>query len=156
MIFPTGYFPQSAFILRHLAYFLRSISFIFGYFYENKLILGKISGYNHFVTDEPVSPAMIIQRIPLIFATSLVAAALSACGAGNLDAADTAVQTAAVSTSAQTASHAVDLSVDPAAVGQTPAPDCAADNCAGLRIIDGNAEAFRIDAMRRAAREQGA
>ena len=32
-----------------------------------------------------------------------------------------------------------------------PAPDCAAEGCASLRIIDGNAEAFRIDAMRRAA-----
>ena len=45
--------------------------------------------------------------------------------------------------------------VDPAAVGQTPAPDCAADGCADLRIIDGNAEAFRLDAMRRAAQDQG-
>lgn len=34
-----------------------------------------------------------------------------------------------------------------------PAPDCAAEGCAGLRIIDGNAEAWRIDAARRAALE---
>lgn len=104
---------------------------------------------------------MITQRIRLIFATSLLAAALSACGAGNVEVADTPIQTAAVSAGAsqsttQAASHAVDLSVDPAAVGQTPAPDCAAENCAGLRIIDGNAEAFRLDAMRRAAQENGA
>ena len=32
-----------------------------------------------------------------------------------------------------------------------PTPDCAAEGCASLRIIDGNAEAYRIDAMRRAA-----
>jgi hypothetical protein len=32
-----------------------------------------------------------------------------------------------------------------------PTPDCAAEACAGLRIIDGNAEAYRLDAMRRAA-----
>jgi hypothetical protein len=31
------------------------------------------------------------------------------------------------------------------------APDCAADGCKGLRIIDANAEAFRYEAMRRAA-----
>jgi hypothetical protein len=37
-----------------------------------------------------------------------------------------------------------------------PAPDCAADGCKGLRIIDGNAEASRYDAMRRAAAEQAA
>ncbi len=35
----------------------------------------------------------------------------------------------------------------------TPAPDCAAEGCASLRIIDGNAEAWRIDAQRRAALE---
>ena len=34
-----------------------------------------------------------------------------------------------------------------------PAPDCAAEGCASLRIIDGNAEAWRIDAQRRAALE---
>jgi hypothetical protein len=39
------------------------------------------------------------------------------------------------------------------ASGQQPLPDCHPEGCAGLRIIDGNAEAYRIDAMRRA--EQG-
>jgi len=34
-----------------------------------------------------------------------------------------------------------------------PAPDCAVEGCASLRIIDGNAEAWRIDAGRRAALE---
>jgi hypothetical protein len=34
-----------------------------------------------------------------------------------------------------------------------PQPDCAADGCNRPRIIDGNAEAYRLDAMRRA--EQG-
>jgi hypothetical protein len=36
-----------------------------------------------------------------------------------------------------------------------PAPDCAAEGCASLRIIDGNAEAWRIDAQRRAELEAG-
>ena len=34
-----------------------------------------------------------------------------------------------------------------------PAPDCAAEGCGSLRIIDGNAEAWRLDAQRRAALE---
>jgi hypothetical protein len=40
-----------------------------------------------------------------------------------------------------------------AASAQAPTPDCAPENCQGLRIIDGNAEAYRIDAQRRAAAE---
>ena len=34
-----------------------------------------------------------------------------------------------------------------------PQPDCAPEGCNSLRIIDGNAEAWRIDAARRAALE---
>ena len=101
---------------------------------------------------------MHIQPIRTIHAASLFAAFLSACGGAVSDTAGAPIQTAAVIASvavSATATHAVDLSVDPAAVGQTPAPDCAADSCAGLRIIDGNAEAFRIDAMRRAAQDNG-
>ena len=30
-----------------------------------------------------------------------------------------------------------------------PAPDCAPQNCQGLRIIDGNAEAYRYDSLNR-------
>lgn len=86
--------------------------------------------------------------IPTTFRTLLslaLALALSACGG----APDPAVQGAPV----QTASviRVVDLSVEPSASGKNPAPDCAPEGCRGLRIIDGNAEAFRIDAMRRAA-----
>lgn len=40
-----------------------------------------------------------------------------------------------------------------AASAAMPAPDCAVEGCASLRIIDGNAEAWRIDAERRAALE---
>lgn len=101
------------------------------------------------ITDEPASTIMNIQRLRTLFCISFLAATLSACGGTDLDTPATSVQTAA-------ATRVVDLSVDPAAVGQTPAPDCAPEACAGLRIIDGNAEAFRIDAMRRAAQENGA
>lgn len=75
----------------------------------------------------------------------LIALALSACGGGAAPAADGAlVQTAGVI-------RVVDLSADPTASGKNPLPDCAPEGCKGLRIIDGNAEAFRLDAMRRAA-----
>lgn len=81
--------------------------------------------------------------LPVFFSIILIAAALSACGGSVPENAVPTVQTAA-------AAKVVDLSIDPAAAGQMPAPDCADQNCSGLRIIDGNAEAFRIDAMRRA------
>jgi len=96
---------------------------------------------------------MNTQHIRTILAASFFATVLSACGGTAVDTASAPLQTAALSTTV--AAPAVDLSVDPAAVGQTPAADCAADNCAGPRIIDGNAEAFRIDAMRRAAQDNG-
>jgi hypothetical protein len=73
---------------------------------------------------------------------------LAACGAGNEVGAPT--QTAAlietnVSTSAQPAA------ATQVANAAMPAPDCAADGCKGLRIIDANAEAFRYHAMQAAA-----
>ena len=75
----------------------------------------------------------------------LIALLLTACGGEAGPIADAVpARTAAVI-------RVVDLSTDPAASGKTPAPDCAPEGCRGLRIIDGNAEAFRIDAMRRAA-----
>lgn len=63
---------------------------------------------------------------------------LAACGSGAQI--DQPTRTAALmGTAAQVAS------------ANTPAPDCAADGCKGLRIIDANAEAYRYEAMRRAA-----
>lgn len=46
--------------------------------------------------------------------------------------------------------HTAAATVVPAS---SPAPDCAAEGCASLRIIDGNAEAWRIDAAHRDALE---
>ena len=82
-------------------------------------------------------------------------ALLTACGAGQQDAAmPTQLASTVISASATTPVSAVPAT-GAAAVAPTgpnmPAPDCAAEGCASLRIIDGNAEAFRIDAMRRAA-----
>jgi hypothetical protein len=76
-----------------------------------------------------------------ILATALIVL-LSACG-GQADT-QAPPQTAAVLRTV-----AVPGQADP----QNPTPDCAPEQCQGLRIIDGNAEAFRVDAQRRAAAE---
>jgi hypothetical protein len=69
---------------------------------------------------------------------ALLASLLAACGA-NVDA-DLPTQTAAMTAGTVIATNA-------------PTPDCAAEGCNGLRIIDANAETYRYDAMRRAAAE---
>jgi hypothetical protein len=95
-----------------------------------------------------------------------LAALLTACGGGQ---ADQPAQIAAAMQSGSGAQLAVQsgsaaqVAVQPGSGTQvtaqvasnTPAPDCAADGCKRLRIIDGNAEAYRYDAMRRAAAAPG-
>lgn len=76
-------------------------------------------------------------------------ALVSACG--GQAASDASIQTAALTQVVMAPAQAV-TSVQ-AANAQAPAPDCAPENCQGLRIIDGNAEAYRVDAQRRAAAE---
>jgi hypothetical protein len=77
----------------------------------------------------------------------VVAVILAACGGGQ---ADQPTQTAAaVLVSGQSGTAAQ-------VAAAMPAPDCAADGCKSPRIIDANAEAYRYDAMRRAALEQAA
>ena len=95
-------------------------------------------------------------------AALLLTSVLAACGGqANIDA---PMQLASVTTSAgappassNTPSSSVAASgtaaVAAAASSTMPAPDCADEGCASLRIIDGNAEAWRIDAQRRAARD---
>jgi hypothetical protein len=78
-----------------------------------------------------------------------LAAILAACGGGQTSQIDQPAMTAV----AMQSSSAAQVSAVTAAM---PAPDCAADGCTGLRIIDGNAEASRYDAMRRAAAEEAA
>jgi hypothetical protein len=79
---------------------------------------------------------MKISAFRTVIAVSL-ASLLAACGSGAQI--DQPVQTAAMTGSAAQVS------------ANSPAPDCAAEGCNGLRIIDANAEAFRYEAMRRAA-----
>jgi hypothetical protein len=75
-----------------------------------------------------------------------LAAFLAACGGGQID---QPTQTAAVVMAGQSGSAAQ-------VAATMPAPDCAADGCKSLRIIDANAEAYRYDAMRRAAIDEAA
>jgi hypothetical protein len=75
-----------------------------------------------------------------------LAALLAACGGGEID--QPTMTTAAVMTSSAQVSAQVSAAM--------PAPDCAADGCKSLRVIDANAEAYRYDAMRRAAAEEAA
>lgn len=93
-----------------------------------------------------------------------LAALLAACGGpvtDDLNPAGVAVQTG-VPTTTVTATTGV-TSVSGAGGGaaaakvaaNSPAPDCAADGCRSPRIIDANAEAWRYDAMRRAALDGG-
>lgn len=82
------------------------------------------------------------------------AALLTACGAGNqeIQAAQTASISASSALMADTATVAsTGAPVAPVVSANMPVPDCAAEGCGSLRIIDGNAEAFRIDAQRRDA-----
>ena len=77
-----------------------------------------------------------------------LAALLAACGGGQID--QPTQTAAAVSVSGQSGSAAKVIAA------AMPAPDCAADGCKSLRIIDGNAEAYRYDAQRRAAADAAA
>jgi hypothetical protein len=82
-----------------------------------------------------------------ILALSLTAL-LTACGGADLPV-DATSWTAAQVGSGAPATAAVKVAAGPMPVtsGQ-PAPDCQPENCAGLRIIDGNAEAWRVDSQR--------
>lgn len=86
---------------------------------------------------------------------------LAACGAGHQDStiqlvapmqfASTVHSKATLPAGASGVAVAATLPAGP----NSPLPDCAADGCSSLRIIDGNAEAYRVDAMRRAAAGDG-
>jgi hypothetical protein len=105
---------------------------------NNKNIdLRKNGRYSDALMSFALPKIMKISAFRTVFAVSL-AALLAACGSGAQI--DTPTQTAAMSGSAAQVASA-----------NSPAPDCAADGCKGLRIIDANAEAFRYEAMRRAA-----
>jgi len=83
----------------------------------------------------------------------ILTAVLTACGGADFPA-DATSPTAALVGNVLPATAAVKVAAGPMPVASgQPVPDCQPEHCAGLRIIDGNAEAFRIDAMRRAAQD---
>jgi hypothetical protein len=80
---------------------------------------------------------------------------LAACGGTDVQS-NTPTQTAALvqSSAAQAAPLGTSsAAAQAAAAAPAPQPDCAPEGCKGLRIIDGNAEAYRVEAMRRTAGE---
>ncbi|BDT58227.1 hypothetical protein MasN3_17210 [Massilia varians] len=96
------------------------------------------------------------------FSAIALTALLTACGAGQQETQTPMTLGAAVQSdlgvaTAATVPQSTAVSTGPAVAAATgpnnPVPDCAAEGCRSLRIIDGNAEAYRIDAMRRAAAE---
>ncbi|MEW7850579.1 hypothetical protein AB2N08_17970 [Massilia aurea] len=87
-----------------------------------------------------------------------LASALGACGGQyNIDPAlSLATTTMAAPAPTATTPVTAPVAVAPSlATASMPAPDCAPEGCASLRIIDGNAEAWRIDAARRSERDAG-
>lgn len=97
--------------------------------------LPKIMKFLSFRTASPLSLAV------------LTSALLAACGSGTQSDAGQAAQVQTTGTAT--------TSVATVATANMPTPDCAADNCTSLRIIDANAEAYRYDAQRRAALADG-
>lgn len=88
-----------------------------------------------------------------VLASLACASLLSACGGDNVQIAlpRTAAMTQASLPAAPQAGAPVPTRL---ASARMPQPDCAADGCKGLRIIDANAEAFRYQAMQRAGGPQ--
>jgi hypothetical protein len=107
---------------------------------ENNFPRGKSGLYNNASVNAVFLLIMKNIIVRLAFGIT-VAASLAACGSGVQD--DHPLQTAAT--------VQMDVQAVPVAVSaNAPLPDCAPEGCKGLRIIDGNAEAFRYEAMRRA------
>jgi hypothetical protein len=80
-----------------------------------------------------------------------IAALLTACGGSNLatDAPETVVQTAAVIEHVDVTGPAT------APSASDPQPDCAADGCHAVRVIDENLEVAHLAAVRRAQQQEG-
>lgn len=92
-----------------------------------------------------------------LLARSLAAAALatllSACGGSDPATETTIVQTAAAVQAVEVPAQAAIQGTPPVYGPNQPQPDCAPEGCRGLRIIDANAEAYRLEAMQRKQRE---
>ena len=91
----------------------------------------------------------------LLFALSIAGALIGCGGHYDIDPAMLLAQTTNVASGAAPAVTVPATAASGLASGTMPVADCAPEDCAGLRIIDGNAEAWRIDAARRAERDAG-
>jgi hypothetical protein len=110
------------------------------------LSCGKFPAYNSSSVERNLFRTMKLHAIRSVSALC-IAVILAACGGGQ---ADQLTQTAAAVTVSGQSGAAAQV------VSTMPAPDCAPEGCKSLRIIDGNAEAYRYDAMRRAELEAAA
>jgi hypothetical protein len=147
--FPVGYFLRTSLISAYFQTKIFQNLNICTKYTKKELSWGKFPAYNSSSVERKLFPAMKLHALRSVAAFAL-AALLAACGGGQID---QPTQTAAVVSSSQAGSAASVASVASAAM---PAPDCAADGCKSLRIIDGNAEAYRYEAMRRAAADEAA
>jgi hypothetical protein len=91
-----------------------------------------------------------------ILASLTLAALLSACGGDSVQIAtpDLAATAQSKPSDAQAPDAAPAYTASQVASASMPQPDCAADGCKGLRIIDGNAEGFRYQAMQQAMQQE--
>jgi hypothetical protein len=114
-------------------------------FNQKKVDDGKKPGDNSVICKHCLGLIMKFRTLRIVLACGLTAL-LAACGAGN--SIDSTTLTAAT-----IASDTADQPIVTASTATMPAPDCAADGCRSLRVIDANTEAFRFDAASRAAAE---
>jgi hypothetical protein len=94
------------------------------------------------------SPAMKHYRLSILASLGL-SILLSACGGDNVQIAMPGAASTAQASPADTQAAAPAYTAQVASASM-PQPDCAADGCKGLRIIDANAESFRYQAMQQA------
>jgi hypothetical protein len=109
-------------------------------------MLGKFPDYNGSLLTSLLLQIMKFLRALLPIA---IATVLTACG-GTDPQTDTSFQTAAVMQTVEVPAAGTAAQSTQSAM---PQPDCAPEGCKGLRIIDGNAEAYRLAAMERKQRE---
>jgi molybdopterin biosynthesis enzyme len=120
--------------------------------------------FPHTIGSSTISPLLDMTLHAIRSASALgLAVLLAACGGGQ---ADQPAQTAMAVQSGSDALAAVQAGTPapdqtgaplaPRVAANMPVPDCAAEGCKGLRIIDANAEAYRYEALRRAAADGNA
>jgi hypothetical protein len=96
-----------------------------------------------------------VEQTPTVHTAAMVETSLYASQSGTGPAQATGSQLPVAQLPAAQAAQAASVQAAQAAAlaaaAQGPQPDCAADGCKAIRIIDSNAEMYRLDAQRRAA-----